>query len=93
MIQAGQRIRYLPDVVIYHPAPALRWSPLLMRRQYSYSTGRGWFLRKHRYPLKVVVVTLARSFAATFLMLALLRPRWAYYYWQGFNGKIRGLIG
>lgn len=92
VLASGARVRYEPDLVIYHPAPTRVWRRELPRRQYSYCTGRGRLWRKHGYPAGHVLNSIGRTALGVPYMLATLRPRWAYYYLAGVGGKVRGYL-
>lgn len=93
LIDDGLRIDYAPELVIHHPDPLQTLDQRLQERCFKYSRGRGYLLRKHRFPAQVVLHTLIRSLGGSLLMAATARPFWARYYWNSFVGKALGLLG
>jgi glycosyltransferase involved in cell wall biosynthesis len=93
MMARGLRIDYCPDLVIHHPNPLQTLDERLQERNFKYSRGRGYLLRKHRFPLSQIAKTLIRSFGGSLLMAARMKPFWARYYWRSFVGKVIGLRG
>jgi glycosyltransferase involved in cell wall biosynthesis len=93
MIDRGLRIDYCPDLVIHHPNPLQTLDERLQERNFKYSRGRGYLLRKHRFPLSQIAKTLIRSCGGSLLMGLTARPFWARYYWRSFIGKVQGLRG
>jgi cellulose synthase/poly-beta-1,6-N-acetylglucosamine synthase-like glycosyltransferase len=93
MMARGLRIDYCPDLCIHHPNPLQTADERLQERNFKYSRGRGYLLRKHRFPLTQITKTLVRSFGGSLLMAITARPFWARYYWRSFVGKLIGLRG
>lgn len=88
----GLNLYYDPNLVIYHPDPDATPDDRLLRRNYSYSCGRGYLLRKHGYPLSVVGYSLVRSLGGSVLMGLTGRFFKARYYFGAFAGKVRGYL-
>jgi glycosyltransferase involved in cell wall biosynthesis len=93
MIARGLRIDYCPDLVIHHPNPLQTLDERLQERNFKYSRGRGYLLRKHSFPLGQIAKTMIRSCGGSLLMALTARPFWARYYWRSFVGKLQGLRG
>jgi cellulose synthase/poly-beta-1,6-N-acetylglucosamine synthase-like glycosyltransferase len=93
MMARGLRIDYCPDLCIHHPNPLQTQDERLQERNYKYSRGRGYLLRKHQFPVLQIVKTMVRSLGGSLLMAATARPFWARYYWRSFVGKWQGLRG
>ena len=93
LLDQGLQIHYAPELVIHHPNPLQTLDQRLQNRCYQYSRGRGYLLRKHRFPVKVIANTLIRSLGGSLVMAATARPYWARYYWNSFAGKMLGLLG
>lgn len=92
-LKHGLRLDYEPRLVIHHPNPLATPDQRLLQRCYSYSRGRGYLLRKHRFPLSSIVETMLRSLVGCLVMALTARPYWARYYWNAFLGKWQGLRG
>lgn len=93
MLDRGLRLQYCPQLVIHHPDPRQTLDERLQERNFKYSRGRGYLLRKHRFPFSFVAKTMVRSLGGSLLMAATLKPFWARYYWSSFVGKWVGLRG
>ncbi|WP_425615381.1 glycosyltransferase family 2 protein [Anatilimnocola sp. NA78] len=92
MMERGLRTDYHPEMIIHHPNPLQTEDENLQQRNFKYSRGRGYLLRKHHFPLTMVAKTLARSLAGSAFMALRLRPFWARYYWNAFLGKMQGYL-
>ncbi len=92
LVEQGARVDYRPDLIVYHPVKVTELDDGAYARCLSYSRGRGYFLRKHQYPLVVVTYWLCRSFAGCCLSWFRLRPDWARYYWQRIVGTVHGYM-
>ena len=90
MLKRGLRIEYCADLCMYHPDPTLRPAQELLARTLTYSRGRGYLLRKHRFPLLVVWHSLLRSLGGGILMLLCGRWGQARVYLYTFWGKLSG---
>ncbi len=93
MLGQDLRIDYCPELCIHHPNPLHTLDERLLERNFKYSRGRGYLLRKHRFPLSYVAKTMLRSLGGSLLMALTARPFWARYYWRSFVGKWQGLRG
>jgi glycosyltransferase involved in cell wall biosynthesis len=92
LIEQGARVDFRPDLVVYHPVKVNEMDDRAYARCLSYSRGRGYFLRKHQYPLPIVAYWLSRPLAGCFLSLLRIRPAWARYYWQRIVGTVHGYM-
>jgi glycosyltransferase involved in cell wall biosynthesis len=93
LLDQGLRIDYDPEIVIHHPNPMNTLDERLQERNFKYSRGRGYLLRKHRFPFAQVSKTLVRSLGGSLLMALTARPYWARYYWNSLVGKWIGYLG
>jgi glycosyltransferase involved in cell wall biosynthesis len=93
MLERGLRIDYHPELVIHHPNPLQTQDEGLQQRNLKYSRGRGYLLRKHRFPWPIIAKTMIRSLGGSLLKLLSGQPYWARYYWNSFVGKWQGLRG
>lgn len=93
MMARGLRIDYCPELCIHHPNPLQTADERLQERNFKYSRGRGYLLRKHRFPISQIANSLVRSLCGSLLMAITARPFWARYYWRSFVGKVHGLRG
>jgi len=80
-LDAGARIEYDPMIVVVHPQKASDAALVGARDGASI----GYLLRKHRYPLRVLIRMLLRPAAGV-----LLDPRQARFHLSTLRGRIRG---
>jgi len=83
--QAGLRLYYDPDVIVFHPNKIP--TPT---RTYLYASGMGRVLRKHSYPLWFLAYYSLRNLGGA--LLGLLSGRWdrASVSWAALRGRIYG---
>jgi glycosyltransferase involved in cell wall biosynthesis len=93
MLGRGLRIQYCPELQIHHPNPLQTADEKLQERNFKYSRGRGYLLRKHRFSRSQIAKTMIRSLGGCVLMALSAKPFWARYYWRSFLGKWQGLRG
>lgn len=93
MLARGLRIRYCPELRIHHPDPLQTPDERLQERNFKYSRGRGYLMRKHRFPKWQIARSMLRTLGGSVLMGVTGRPFWARYYWRSFVGKWQGLRG
>ena len=93
MLDQRLRVEYCPELCIHHPNPLQTLDDRLQERNFKYSRGRGYLLRKHGFPLSYVAKTMLRTLGGSLLMALTARPFWARYYWRSFVGKWQGLSG
>jgi glycosyltransferase involved in cell wall biosynthesis len=93
MLTRGLTVEYAPELCMSHPDPMAIPPEKLFSRALSYSRGRGYLLRKHRYSWWTVGRSLAQSLGG--LLRNLLRGRWtrARMHWLSFRGKCVGYCG
>lgn len=91
MLERDLRIDYHPELVIHHPNPLQTADEALQQRNFKYSRGRGYLLRKHRFPWSLIAKTMVRSLGGSVLKACGGQPYWARYYWNSFLGKLQGL--
>lgn len=91
LLEQGLQIEYAPEIVIHHPNPLSTPDEKLIERTFKYARGRGYLLRKHRFPLPYIAKSMARTLGGSALMLLTGRWYWSRFYWQSFAGKCIGL--
>jgi glycosyltransferase involved in cell wall biosynthesis len=93
MLERGLRIEYAPELVIHHPNPLQTLDARLLERTFKYSRGRGYLLRKHRFPVGEVLKSFVRPLGGSILMALTLRWYWARYYLNSLAGRWVGWSG
>ena len=91
LVDAGRRVVYHADLLVYHPDKVATVTAATLRRAASYARGRGAFFRLHRFPVRVVARGVFRPAVGCGLYLAVLQPRRAAYYFAVVTGTVRGL--
>jgi glycosyltransferase involved in cell wall biosynthesis len=87
-VSSGARIEYDPALVVRHD---VRVDDARIGRRDGASVG--YLLRKHRYPVKVLVRMLVRPLGGAAVALARLDFARAGYYWATLRGRITGYVG
>jgi GT2 family glycosyltransferase len=91
-IEAGFKIHYDPDIVAFHPNPAIRGYQAMAERAYGYGAGIGRVWRKHDYPIWLVAYYLLRPLGGAVLALISGRRDKALYHWRAFRGRLKGWV-
>jgi glycosyltransferase involved in cell wall biosynthesis len=92
-IHSGFRIRYCPDVCIFHPDPASTYDQDLIKKAYGYSIGFGYVLRKHNYPISFVVHCWLRALGGAAVSLAMFNLAKSRYHFATLKGRVLGWLG
>lgn len=89
-INAGIRIRYLPDFQILHDQIDDASLPHAIRRALTYGAGHGALLRKHEFRFSEVIYRFLRPLGGAVFALLQLNWRSARMRWSRFRGLIKG---
>jgi len=89
-VKLGFDIRYLPDLLVFHPNPIL-YNRNHRRKAFRYGVGMGRVLSKHRYNILFSLYTIFRPIAGAVLSLLTLRPQKAAYHLAIAGGRAAGL--
>lgn len=89
-VKLGFRIQYLPDLVVYHPNPAL-YNRNHRNKAFRYGVGMGRVLSKHDYRFFFNFFAILRPIAGALLSLITLRPQKAAYHLAIAGGRLCGL--
>ena len=92
LLSKGASLYYDPSLSVIHPQSVPPYDAKAMRRAYEYGCGRGRVLRKHEYPLRARAGTLVEPLKRAMVCAASLRTTQAYYHWDVFRGRSRGLL-
>ena len=93
LLSEGASLYYDPSLGVIHPQSVPPYDAKAMRRAYEYGCGRGRVLRKHEYPLRARAGILVEPLKRVMVCAASLRTAQAYYHWNVFKGRSRGLVG
>jgi glycosyltransferase involved in cell wall biosynthesis len=93
LLSEGASLYYDPFLGVIHPQSVPPYDAKAMRRAYEYGCGRGRVLRKHEYPLRAKAGALVEPLKQVMICAARLRTAQAYYHWNVFKGRSRGLVG
>jgi len=91
-IKSGFKLFYDPNLLVFHPNPALQYDRSTIKRGFMYGCGMGWVLRKHHYPIGFVLYNWARPLGGIILSLLQMRPQKAIYHTFVFVGRIKGYL-
>jgi glycosyltransferase involved in cell wall biosynthesis len=89
-LRAGCSVYYDPTLAIHHPQKREQSPRPDARQGYDYGAGFGRVLRKNRLPWWFAGYCFGRTFGASVLNLAALRPERARFYWAVGKGRLRG---
>ena len=92
IMNAGVKVEYYPQLVVYHPDKTGRITAATLDRAASYARGRGCFYRLHNYPLRVVARSMVRPLIGCALYLVLLQWMRSRYYWAVVSGLCGGML-
>jgi glycosyltransferase involved in cell wall biosynthesis len=91
LIHRRQNVHFDPTVTIHHPDWSITgYTPAVYNKAKAYGRGMGRVLRKHGYPMRLVIYHLVRPIGGT--IFAILRGRLAKarYHWSMFVGRLHG---
>jgi len=89
-LYARARVHFDPDLIVFHPKPAVTHDPKTVSRGYAYGRGMGRVLRMHGYPFSFVVMCLIRPLGGTVISMMSGRFKKALYHWAVFRGRLHG---
>jgi glycosyltransferase involved in cell wall biosynthesis len=89
-VKLGFNIRYLPDLIVFHPNPVL-YDRDHRIKAFRYGMGMGRVLSKHRYRLSYNLYKVLRPLGGAALALLTLRREKAAYHFAIAKGRLCGL--
>ena len=92
-LENGARIYYDPNLVIFHPQPIKDFGPMAAKRIYTYRAGNSRVMRKHNFPLRLVLLQRLRTLIGVCLSICTGRFDKARYYLASLQGQIAGWRG
>ncbi len=90
LIYEGKRIGYFADIVIHHPNQKKVFNEKSFLRSYNYGLARGYFLKKHNYPIWYVLYVWGKYVVGSTIAIVFLQPKKAKFYLRGLSGRIKG---
>lgn len=91
LLDQGASLYYEPDLIVFHPSPVPPYDEKALLKTYSYGSGMGHVLSKHKMPLWFKAKWLIRPLGGALLSMADRKPPEARYRWSTFKGRLRGL--
>ncbi len=90
-LDAGARIEFVPDLVVYHEDTFPAGNPAELEKAYRYACGVGFVLKKHKYPLDFVAFDVLRPMVNAIRALAVGDRYKAKFMAAMARGRLRGL--
>jgi len=92
LLERGGTLYYDADLAVVHASAVPPYDDRALARAYSYGTGFGYVLKKHKRPIRSKTSRLVRPLGGAALSLMGLRTPEARYRWNTFRGRLRGLL-
>jgi hypothetical protein len=92
LLARGRSLHYDADLAVVHASAVPPYDDRAMAKAYSYGTGMGYVLKKHKRPVWCKTSRLVRPLGGAALSLMGLRIPEAKYRWNTFRGRLRGLF-
>ena len=90
LIEKGLRFNYCPQYYIFHPNPVKIYSAKTALRSYQYGKGRGYFLKKHKFGLTMIMYYLFIYVIGMFKGILFFNKQMFLYFKDGFKGRYEG---
>src|SRR5207245_2489502 len=91
-IRSGQRLRYVPEITVFHPNKDAQLDVQMIGKAMKYGCGMGRMLVKHGYPLRYRAKVLLRPVLGCLLAALQLRPTLSRFRWAKAVGRFRGMV-
>ena len=91
-LEAGARIEFVPDIVVFHKNVFPDGDPAEITKAYRYACGTGFVLRKHKYPLDSIALRILAPVAYAAAGLITGRLYRARFMAAIARGRLRGLF-
>lgn len=92
LLESGVRGRFVDGALAYHPDKVDVVDQVVLKRAFSYATGRGYMLRKYWFGWRVLAAELVRPPVGMLLFAIRGDIKRARYYLAVTRGKLRGLV-
>lgn len=89
-MQMGFSLYYYNDLTVFHDNPIFGYDETSIQRGYSYGCGTGRVLKKHHYPLDLVLFKLMEQFAGMMISLLQMNGKRFRYHQATFKGRLTG---
>jgi len=93
ILENGERLFFDPAIKIIHPPVTVKFDSDSCKRGLFYGGGIGYVLEKHKYPFIFVMKMLIRPLGGVFISVVTFNFKKAWYHWNVFRGRLRGMIG
>lgn len=90
LIKTGAKGFFYPQIKIYHPNPIKIYNDKTSIRAYNYGKGRGYYLKKHKYPINVVMYYFGVYIAGMILGILKFDGHMFKYFVNGLKGRYEG---
>ncbi len=91
-LHEGSRLRYLPEITVFHPNKTLTLDAAAVRKAYQYGMGMGRVLSKHLYPWTFRLKVLLRPLAGAALAALSFKSALCQYRWATMTGRLHGML-
>ncbi|MFH2035106.1 MAG: glycosyltransferase family A protein [Candidatus Zixiibacteriota bacterium] len=92
LLAHGNNLFFSPNLKITHPPVTIDYDSESRHRGLLYGGGIGYVLEKHKYPLKFVLKMLVRPLGGAIISIFLFNFAKAWFHWNVFRGRLRGMI-
>ena len=90
LLEKGIRFNYCPQFYMFHPNPVNKYNEKTALRSYQYGKGRGYFLKKHKFGLTMIMYYLFIYVIGMFKGILFFNKQMFLYFKDGFKGRYEG---
>ena len=91
-LECGYKIRYFPEVKVFHPQKTEVYNPATIERAKSYGAGMGRVLKKHHYSVWFVAYMLLRPAGGVVFSLITLHLSKVQFHLGVLRGRLKGWV-
>lgn len=92
MKQVSGNVYYSKEVNIHHPSAKSDYFVNETKKMYYYSRGYGYLMKKHSYPIKIVITSFIRPIGGIVIYSASLNFKKAKRSWNILKGRLEGYM-
>lgn len=89
-INQNRQILYKPEIKVGHPNPLFKIDNTFIIKSYKYGLSFGYILKKHSFPLHIVLKFIIRPFFALILYSFMFKFNRSKLYWVILKSRIKG---